>query len=216
MVSDRSECIKPLKTVRERTKRPALGTERPASNTPDTSNVSSLFPFPSPYDGRADQRVFNTWEHQVKSWVKYHKLSDKEVMYTFSRLVSVKAESCFMLYVAPSRFLPPRRWTLNEILEVIHKECFPPGYKMTLHKRLMSATQGDLRVKEFAAELRSLAKRLPYVNEQCLAAIFFVGVHKYIQDQLIADGMGQGDTDLGTLVKYASRYEDARRMLRTL
>ena len=80
---------------------------------------------------------------------------------------------------------------------------------MTLYKPSMSTTQGDLRVKEFAAELRSLAKRLPYVNEQCLATIFFVGVHKYIQDRLIADGMGQGDTDLGTLVKYASRYEDA-------
>lgn len=84
---------------------------------------------------------------------------------------------------------------------------------MTLYKLSMSTTQGDLRVKEFAAELRSLAKRLPYVNEQCLAAIFFVGVHKYIQVRLIADGMGQGNTDLGTLVKYASRYEDSRRML---
>ena len=54
MVSDRSECRNPLKTVRERTKRPALGTERPASNTPDTNNASFLFPIPSPYDGRAD------------------------------------------------------------------------------------------------------------------------------------------------------------------
>jgi len=103
---------------------------------------------------------------------------------------------------------------LEGILEAIHEECFPRGYKMMLHKELMSATQGNLEVREFGHKLRSLAKRLPYVNDQCLAAIFFVGVHKYIRAGLILEKMKQDSADLETLVKCASKYEDAQYMMR--
>lgn len=224
-VSDRSGGRKALKTVEARTKRQTSRVEdsdssddssesRTDSSASDTTSVSFSFPMPSPYDGRADQRAFDIWKYQVKSWAKYNKISDEQVMSTFRFLVSGEAESHFMWHFFPSRFRPSREWTLEGIFEVIHKECFPPSYKMELHKRLMSATQGNLRVREFAAQLRSHAKCLQYVNEQCLAMIFFLGVHKYIRAQLTMDGMGDGDTDLGTLEKYASRYEDARRMLR--
>jgi len=228
--SDRSKSRKVLQTVKIQTKRPVRRVEGldssddlsddssdtgTASSTTDTS--SSFYPsipLPTPYDGRADLRVFDLWVDQVTTWVKYSKLSHKEVMYMFPHLVSGKAKSCFIAYFTPSRFLPQREQSLKEIFKAIHEDCFPPGHKMTLHKELMSASQGNLGVEDFASELRLRVKYLPYVNEQCLAAIFFAGVHKYIRIRLIADGMGQGDTDLETLLKRALEYECARRMLR--
>ena len=225
MASDRPKGREALDTVQVRTKKPPPRVEGSDSSDDssdtgtdssytDSSSMFSLFPPPSPYDGRADRHVFDLWELQVKLWAERNKLSDKEVMYLFLPLVSGKTKTCFMWnFATPSRYRPPRKQTLKEILEVIHEECFPPRYKTTLHKELMSATQGNLGVREFADELRSLAKRLPYVGDQCLAAIFFVGVHKYIRVRFILDGMKQDSTDLETLVDYASRYEDARRML---
>ena len=228
MAGDRPRGRKAPKTVKVQTKRPARRGESPdssdyssdtgtTSSTTDTSTSSSFcssISLPTPYDGRADLRVFDVWVCQVTTWVKYSGLSHKEVMYMFPRFVSGKAKSCFIAYVTPSRFLPPREQSLEEIFKAIHEDCFPPGHKMTLHKELMSASQGNLRVREFASELRLRARHLPYVNEQCLAAIFFVGVHKYIRIRLIADGLGQDSTDLETLLKHALEYECARRMLR--
>ena len=211
MAGDRPGGRKALNTVKERTKRPTRRVE-----DPDTSTSSSPLPdipLPSPYDGRPDQRAFDAWAYEVTVYVKHYKLSDDQVMCIFHHLVSGNALSCFMTYFTPSRYPPSREWSLKEVFKVLQKECFPPDHKMTLHKQLMSATQGNLSVKGFVSELRFRARHLPYVSEQCLAAIFFVGVHKYIRIRLIRDGMGQDDTDLETLKEHAQRYECARRML---
>ena len=85
---------------------------------------------------------------------------------------------------------------------------------MTLHKQLVSATQGNLSVRSFVSELQFRAKRLRYVSEQCLAAFFFVGVHKYIPIRLIRDGMWPDDTDSETLKEHARIYEYVRCMSR--
>ena len=187
------------------------------SSTTDTSSASFYFPPPSPYDGRADRHAFDLWEAQVKHWAECNELSDEEVMCFFLPLVSGKAKACFMSnFVAPSRYLPPKKQTVDEILKVIHEECFPPGYKRMLLQELVSATQGNLGVREFAHELRSFAKRLPYIGDQFLAAMFFEGVHKYIRVRLVVDGMEGDSTDFETLVKYASKYENDRRMVRAV
>lgn len=225
LASDRSKGRKALATVQVQTRSSAprvedtdssdddssdTGTD---SSTTDTRSVSPFFPPPRPYDGRADRDAFDIWEDRVKCWAECNELSDKEVMYLFPLLVSGKAKACFMSNFAPSRWLPPREQTLKEILKVIHEECFP-NYKMTSHEELVLATQGNLGVREFAHKLRSLARRLPYINDQFLAATFFLRVHKYIRVRFILDGMEQDCGDFETLVKYASRYEDDRRMLR--
>ena len=228
MASDRPRGREAPNTVKERNKRPTREVEDPdssdssddetVSTTSDTSTGSSSsldIPLPDPYDGRPDQRAFDAWVDQVTFFVEYYKLSDDQVMYMLRRLVSGEAKSCFMSHFTPSRYLQPRERSLKEVFKVLQEECFPSDHKMTLHKQLMSATQGNLGVSDFADELRFRAKHLPYVNEQCLAAIFFVGVHKYIRVGLIMDGMEQDGTDLETLVKYALRYERARRELRS-
>ena len=227
MASDRSRGRKALSTVQARTKKPAPRVEDPDSSDDssdtatdssttdsDTSSVSSFFPAPRPYDGRADRDAFDFWEWQVKCWAEGNKLSDQEVMCRFRSLVSGKAEACFISNFTPSRFLRPREQTLKEVFKVIHEECFPLGYERTVHYELWSATQGSLRVEEFAHKLRSLAKRLPYINDGCLAAIFYLGVHKYIRVQFIMAGMSQVGGDFEALVKRASRCEGARRTLR--
>ena len=228
MAGDRPRGRKSPKTVKTQTKRPARRVEGPdssddssdtstASSTTDTSASSSFrpsIPPPPPYDGRADQRVFDLWVCRVTSWVEYNKFSDEEVKYMFLRLVNGKAESCFIAYLTPSRYLPPEEQSLKGIFKAIHRDCFPLNHKMTLHKELMSASQGNLGIREFVSELRLRARHLPYVSEQCLAAIFFVGVHKYTRAGLMEDGMEQDGTDLETLMEHALRYECARRMLR--
>ena len=223
MAGDRSKGRKSLNDVKARSKKPFHRVEDPDSSddssdsaTASSDTGSAVFlpslPLPKPYDGRADQMAFDFWVRRVTTWAKCSKLSHEQVMYMFPHLVSGKAAACFKRYHTPSRY-PPIEPSLEGIFRVIHKSCFPPDHKVTLHKELMSATQGHSGVRDFAFELRSRAKHLPYVSKQCLAAIFFAGVRKYIRVGLIMDGMQQGDTDLDTLVERAVEYEDARAML---
>ncbi|KAF9791197.1 hypothetical protein BJ322DRAFT_434178 [Thelephora terrestris] len=234
MASDRSKGRKTLDydTVRARSKKSAYRVEDPDSSdgssdtgtassdtsttSSDTGSVSSLssMELPEPYDGRADQMAFDIWEYQVTTWAKYSKVSYEQVMYIFPRLVSGKAASCFFTHCTPSRYLPPIEPSLEGVLRVIHKYCFPPNYEMTLHKELVSLTQGNLRVRDFAHGLKFRAKRLSYVSKKFLAASFFFGVHGYIRVRLIEEGMSHDNTDLDTLLKHASRYEQARATLR--
>ena len=197
-----------------RTKRPTPGVEDSDTSMVSLSLHDIPIPLSSPYDGRPDQRAFDIWEFRVTMYLKCAKLSDHEAICMFHLLVSGRALSCFMENFTPSRYPPPNEWSLEEVFKVLQKECFPPDHKITLHKELMSATQGNFSVSYFAADLRFRAKHFPYISEQCLATIFFVGVHKYIRVGLISDGMGQDGTDLETLEEHAKRYELTRRMLR--
>ena len=195
-----------------RTKRPTPRIEDPYTSVIILHDTD--IPLPSPYDGRPDQRAFDVWEFRVTLYFKCAKLSDHEAMWMFHLLVSGRALECFTAKFTLTSYPPPSEWSPKEVFKVLQKECFPPDHKITSHKELMSATQGNLSVSDFAADFRFRAMHFPYVSEQCLAAIFFVGVHKYIRTQLIRDGMGQDDTDLKTLEQHAEGYEFGRRMLR--
>ena len=70
----------------------------------------------------------------------------------------------------------------------------------------MSATQGNLRVLEFAGRIEGLARHLPYA-EEFLAAVFYAGLNNRIRARLIFDGIYFGTVDLETLIKRAAVHE---------
>ena len=215
MANDRSEGETALQIVKVQTKRPIPRAQDPdlsddssdaetCSSFSDTSSGPSAFPQPRPYDGQANQDVFDEWTFRVETWAELNEPSRKEVLRWFPQLVSGNALWCFQRYVFPSLHL--RKWKLKEVFEVLQKRCFPINHKLGLHRKLVSATQGNLRVLEFAGRIEGLARHLPYA-EEFLAAVFYAGLNNRIRARLIFDGIYFGTVDLETLIKCAAVHE---------
>jgi hypothetical protein len=72
------------------------------------------------------------------------------------------------------------------------------------------AHQGQETFRYFTRKVKSLAKRVPDINERHLAQIFWDGVEKYIRVKFLDRGMNPDDTSLKSLIKWAVRFETAR------
>ena len=215
--SDRSMSSKVLQTVNVQTNRPTSRVEDSDSSTSDSdssasdsdsstsdsdSSTFSISP-PDPYDGRPDQRVFDEWAFYVENWVSLEKLSRKEVMYYFPRLVTGEAKQCFQKYILPT--LGSRKWKPKEVFELLQEHCFPDDHKVRLYEQLRLAKQGNRKVIDYAEEVRFLAKHLPYVSKEFLALVFWSGLNPRIRRALSSDGIKPGCVDPETLVQCAVR-----------
>lgn len=179
------------------------GTDTSSSNS---GSASSTFSLPDPYNGKADQHVFDRWKYTVEAWVKFNKLPRKAVIYSFTRLVTGDALECFETYVTPTA--SSRKWKPAEVFEILQEHCFPSDYKMRNHRQLLSAKQGNLRVTHFATKLFRLAKHVPYpVSDELLAVIFYEGLSSHIRARLIMAGLVPGKVDLETMIGRASNLE---------
>lgn len=182
------------------------------SSSADTSSASessalSISPTPNPYDGKADQLVFDGWKSSVEAWAKANKFSKEAVMSHFPKLVTGDAETCFFECVAPTSF--SRDWEPKKVFKTLHKNCFPVDYKMQVHRELVSAKQGNLRVRDFARRITRLAEHVPYpVEERLLVTIFYEGLNCHIKANLILHGSSPGKVSLNDMIQRASHWED--------
>lgn len=110
-----------------------------------------------------------------------------------------------MTHVATRR----RDWTLRLIYEGLFDYCFPEDFKRQLRWKLMHATQGNRKVRDFVRELERLAERFPDVNHQHLVEIFWQGLESYLQFALLEKGLDPESSTLELLVEQAARSEKA-------
>lgn len=220
---DRSTSRKALPTVKGRTKRPAPRVEDPDSSgdssdadtdSSTTSSASSVTSTPRPYDGTADQDVFDLWVVRVEAWAALNRISDRNLVYWSPELVSGYARGCLELHVFPS--LHSRKWKFKEVVEILQKRCFPIDHKLQLQRQLTSTIQGDLRVVEYAGKIYRLAGHLPHMKNRWLASIFYAGLNDRIAIKLALDGIELGKIDMETLVKRATEYDNAFRRAEAL
>jgi hypothetical protein len=212
--SDRSSEGEVLQTTETEADSPPL-TDRGSDSSASDSDSSSYPPvrFPKPYDGRPDQRVFDTWVFYVKNWASLKGLRSREVMAFFPQLLTGDAMQHYMREVAPG--LRSKKWKPKEVFKILQKKCFPPDHKVKLYHQLKSARQGNRRAKIFAEQLTFLARHLPYVSEEFLALVFWAGLNRRILSLLVQCGIEPGELDLETLVERASRCQRALQQLST-
>jgi hypothetical protein len=220
---DRSTSREVLPTVKGQTKRLALRVEDPDSSddssdadtdSSTTSSASSVTSTPRPYDGTADQDVFDSWVVRVKAWAALNRISDRNLVHWSPELVSGYARGCLELRVFPS--LHSRKWKFKEVVEILQKHCFPIYHKLRLQRQLTSTFQGDLRVVEYAGKIYQLARHLPHIRKRWLTSIFYAGLNDRIVVKLALDGIELGKVDLETLVKRATEYDNAFRRAEAL
>lgn len=160
---------------------------------------------PSRWNGRPHLDSFDQWMYEVDTWRDLHGLDEQTTIKLLVNFLSGNASRFFMTHVATRR----RDWTLRLIYEGLFDYCFPEDFKRKLRWKLMHATQGSRKVRDFVRELEHLAERFPDVNHQHLVEIFWQGLEPYLQFALLEKGLDPESSGLEALVEQAARSEKA-------
>ncbi|KAJ7101713.1 hypothetical protein C8R44DRAFT_716405 [Mycena epipterygia] len=146
---------------------------------------------PFEYNGEPDIDVFDQWTYEVDTWIALNGLSDRLALKLLVNFMSGPASKFFMVHVATNQ----ERWTVKDVYTALFDNCFP------------------MTVRDFARVVKSLAKRLPDMNERQLVQIFWDGVEQYVRVKLLDRGMSPDDSSLKNLVKWAVRFESANKSI---
>ncbi|PIL26897.1 hypothetical protein GSI_10035 [Ganoderma sinense ZZ0214-1] len=160
---------------------------------------------PAKWDGTPDLDKFDHWKYELNTWAELNKAPGYLIVKTMTNYVSGKASRFFMDHVANSN----SEWSLENVYDGLFDYCFPDDFKAMLRRRLMTAKQGSLRVRDYVREIEHLASRFRDITEFQLVQIFWQGLNGYLQVELIDKGLGPETTALERLVKYAVRKEKA-------
>ena len=159
---------------------------------------------PGVYTGKPDLDVFNRWAHEVRTWVRLNRLTEKITIAMLNKYVSGKASIYYMKYIAGREKL----WTLTTIFEGLFDYCFPKDFKANLRRKLMTAIQGKSEVTDFARDLEIMADRFPDVNERSIIEIFWWGLQEPIRVRAVGMGANPERSTLDKMIKCAVRAED--------
>ncbi|KAJ6558849.1 hypothetical protein DFH09DRAFT_1317108 [Mycena vulgaris] len=153
--------------------------------------------------------TFDHWTYEVDTWIELKALTDKLAMKLIVNFMSGTASKFFMDHVSTEL----KKWTVKHVYRALFNYCFPADFKLRLRKRLMNAYQGKKTVRDFAREIKSLAKRFPDVTERHLVQILWDGVDQYIRVKWLERGMSPEESTLEKLVKWALRFEKSKEAL---
>ncbi|KAJ7917253.1 hypothetical protein B0H13DRAFT_2322505 [Mycena leptocephala] len=158
------------------------------------------------YEGKADLDLFDHWTYETDTWAEWNGISDTMTVKIMVNFMGGKASRFFMKHVA----MRQKEWTVKSVYEGLFNYCFPPDFKLQLRERLMAATQGTSKVRDFMRDIEALAIRFPDVTERQLKQIFWRGIHQDLRLHLIGKGLDPERNTLKKLSKYTARQESVQ------
>ena len=159
---------------------------------------------PSTYNGKPDLDAFDRWVFEVRTWKRLNKLMEELAVTPSNKYITEKVSVFYMKYVAEKE----RHWTLTAIFEGLFDYCFPKDFKTNLQRKLMTATQGRMRITEFIRDIEIMADRFPDVNERGIIEIFWWGIHPDIRVEVLKMGAHPERSSLEKMVECAVRAEE--------
>ncbi|KAJ3487529.1 hypothetical protein NLI96_g3480 [Meripilus lineatus] len=160
---------------------------------------------PFVWQGKPDLEIFDQWVYDVDTWLELNGIDDKLALRVVKPFMSGQAAKFFMKHVATE----VHKWTMKKLYAALFNYCFPTDFKEMLREQLMGAQQGTSKVRDFIRDLETLAARFADITDMQLTQIFWGGIHQYLRLYLIEKGKNPEVTKLSTLVKYATRKENA-------
>ncbi|EJD33135.1 hypothetical protein AURDEDRAFT_177783 [Auricularia subglabra TFB-10046 SS5] len=162
---------------------------------------------PRVYDGRADLDYFDQWCYEVDWWKRLNGIRTRWIIPMLSSFLSGEASKWFMNNVV----LSEEDWTMRRFYDELFDYCFPSDFKLRLRMRFARAKQGDRDVREFARNLKVLARRFPDIGERQLIQVLWEGVHKYIRSKWFEYGFNVDENTYEELVSAAEAFEKGER-----
>ncbi|KAF7324030.1 DNA/RNA polymerase [Mycena kentingensis (nom. inval.)] len=95
----------------------------------------------------------------------------------------------------------------DAVYNAVFDECFPATYKLELREKLMSAKQGNSKVRDFVRDIESLANRFRDITERHLQQIFWTGLRQHLRLHLIGEGHDPENSTLEQMAICAAREE---------
>ncbi|KAJ3480573.1 hypothetical protein NLI96_g8248 [Meripilus lineatus] len=160
---------------------------------------------PFVWQGKPDLEIFDQRVYDVDTWLELNGIDDKLALRVVKPFMSGQAAKFFMKHIATE----VHKWTMKKLYAALFNYCFPTDFKEMLREQLMGAQQGTSKVRDFIRDLETLAARFADITDMQLTQIFWGGIHQYLRLYLIEKGKNPEVTKLSTLVKYATRKENA-------
>lgn len=122
---------------------------------------------PQPYDGSSDFDAFERWTYAVNAWFEITEFPKRHRVRQMLAFMRGRAQQYYMTFVAPD----VKEWTVETVGQGLFNYCFPPAFRRQTRMKFNELTQGKRTVWEYLRHLRSIAARLPDMNEFQLTQI---------------------------------------------
>ncbi|EJD37457.1 hypothetical protein AURDEDRAFT_173428 [Auricularia subglabra TFB-10046 SS5] len=162
---------------------------------------------PRVYDGCADLDVFDQWCFEVDLWRSINALQTCWAIPMLSSFLSDKAARFFMNSVIMS----DETWNFRKLYNALFDHCFPVDFKLLLRKKFAQAKQGSRSVREFARDLKIMARRFPDIGKRQMVQVLFEGVHNYIRQKWHEFRYNLDENTYDELVAAAEHFEKRER-----
>ncbi|KAG9001747.1 hypothetical protein FRB93_011952 [Tulasnella sp. JGI-2019a] len=162
-------------------------------------------PEPAVYDGSPKIELYEQWVYETRTWIDMSGIAGKYKVASLKRFLTGKAGRWFVEFVARKI----DSYKLSRFYRDLMDYCFPAHFKRIQRERFDKDEQGSRTVREYARDLRTMANRLPDINETQLRLKFWKGASQYLRIKWLEEGMEAETDTMDALEEAAERFEKA-------
>ncbi|KIJ40850.1 hypothetical protein M422DRAFT_256296 [Sphaerobolus stellatus SS14] len=122
-----------------------------------------------------------------------------------SAFLTGKAAKFYFAHVAPNTKL----YTIESLGRELFDYCFPPRFRQIMRERFYESTQGKRPIRDYIRHLRSLASRVPELNDFSMVQQLVKSAAPYLQIKWAEAGFSQDFTSLHEYEEAGYRFEQA-------
>ncbi|KIJ33352.1 hypothetical protein M422DRAFT_264754 [Sphaerobolus stellatus SS14] len=160
---------------------------------------------PKPYDGSANFDEFERWTFDVTNWFDITKFPRKLRVRYMSAFLTGKAAKFYFAHVAPNTKL----YTVKSLGKELFDYCFPSRFRQMMCERFYESTQGRRPIRDYIHHLRSLASRVPELNDFSMIQQLVKSAAPYLQIKWAEAGFSQDFTSLHEYEEAGYHFEQA-------
>ena len=160
---------------------------------------------PKPYDGSANFENFERWTFDVSMWFDITNFPRKHRVKYMSTLLTGKASKFYFTHVAPNI----KKFTVELLCRELFNYCFPPRFRQIMRDRFYESTQGKQNIRDYIRLLRSLAARVPEINDFAIVQQLVKSAAPYLQIKWAEGGFSADFNSLQEYEESGYRFEQA-------
>ncbi|KIL61107.1 hypothetical protein M378DRAFT_82900, partial [Amanita muscaria Koide BX008] len=160
---------------------------------------------PIEYDGSPDPLKFFRFLTQGMAYLREGKIPRESQLIRLSYFLKGKA---YKFYASEVEY-EVEDWNLQQFFDELFNYCFPPDFRMQQMEKLNRMRQGNLRVREYAAELKLLYRTIGTISEREMVTKLWNGMRISLQRALWKGCLDPESSTWDQIVRTAERHEIA-------
>ncbi|KIL56249.1 hypothetical protein M378DRAFT_89635, partial [Amanita muscaria Koide BX008] len=178
------------------------------SDNEDRAKIKVPLLKPIEYDGSPDPLKFFRFLTQGMAYLREGKIPRESQLIRLSYFLKGKGRKAYKFYASEVEY-EVEDWNLQQFFDELFNYCFPPDFRMRQMEKLNRMCQGNLRVREYAAELKLLYRTIGTISEREMVTKLWKGMHVSLQRALWKECQDPERSTWDEIVRTAERHEIA-------